>query len=389
MWVPTRAKVNQAQTDPGFNRDLWRPREALNALLPWVGNSVHSDTMSKSCFLLLTMLGVSLSAPDRLAAHDAAEAMAKAAKAWLGALDESQRESATYAISDDERTNWHFIPKPFEGEGMRGGVPMRDMRQDQRALAFGLLSSGMSHQGFATVTQIMSLEQVLWELENQSPRRNPEMYYLSVFGEPGSKAWGWRVEGHHLSINFTVADGKVTSGTPIFFASNPAEVLEGPRQGLKVLAAEEDQGRALVKSLDEAQKKRAVIAEKAPREILSEALPEMTSLGDEGITFAELNDSQKAAMKELMRVYVHRLRPEIAEAEMAKIEEVGMDKVVFAWAGEFEDKTPHYYRIQGPTFLLEYANTQNGANHVHAVWRDFKGDFGRDVLREHFAATPH
>lgn len=345
--------------------------------------------MIKARFFLPALLGVSLVAPSPLPAHDAAEAMAKAAQAWLGALNESQRETAIHEIGDAERTNWHFIPKPFEGEGMRGGLPMRDMRQDQRALAFGLLSSGLSHQGFATATQIMSLEQVLWELENQSPKRNPEMYYLSIFGEPGSKAWGWRVEGHHMSINFTVVDGKVTSGTPIFFASNPAEVLEGPRKGLKVLAAEEDQARALVKSLDEGQKKRAVIADKAPKDILTEALPEAASLGEEGIPFPELNDSQQAAMRELMRVYVHRLRPEIAEAEMAAIEAAGMDKVVFAWAGEFEDKTPHYYRIQGPTFLLEYANTQNGANHVHAVWRDFKGDFGRDVLREHFAATPH
>lgn len=345
--------------------------------------------MIKARFLLPALLGISLTTPSALFAHDSAKAMAEAAKVWLASLDESQRTAATYELAAPERTDWHFIPKPFEGEGMRSGVPMRDMRQDQRALAFGLLSSGLSHQGFATATQIMSLEQVLWELENQSPKRNPEMYYLSIFGEPGSKAWGWRVEGHHMSINFTIADGKVTSGTPIFFASNPAEVLEGPRKGLKVLAAEEDQARALVKSLSDEQKKQAVIADAAPKDILTAAEPEVKALEDAGIPFSALDDSQKVALRELIDVYVHRVRPEIAEGELKKIEAAGLDRIKFAWAGEFEDKTPHYYRIQGPTFLLEYANTQNGANHVHAVWRDFNGDFGRDVLREHFAATPH
>ncbi len=344
---------------------------------------------SRPALLLLPLIAISLFLSSPARAHDPAEAMARAANAWLSTLDASQREQATFAINDPDRTNWHFIPKPFEGEGMRKGLTMRDMRQDQRALAFALLSSGLSHDGFFKATSIMSLEQVLWELENHAEKRNPEMYYVSIFGDPGSKAWGWRLEGHHMSLNFTIADGKVTSGTPSFFASNPAEILEGPRKGTKVLAAEEDLARAFAKSLSDDQKKQAVIADKAPKEILTEALPEVAALGDEGISFAALNDDQKKALRELMEVYVHRLRPEIAEQEMAQIEAAGLDKIVFAWAGEFEDKTPHYYRIQGPTFLLEYANTQNGANHVHAAWRDFKGDFGRDVLREHFAASPH
>ncbi len=345
--------------------------------------------MTKRLNAFLPLLAVAALLPGVAGAHDAAGAMAKAANDWLSTLDAKQRETATYQVTDSERTNWHFIPKPFEGEGMRGGLPMRDMRQDQRALAFALLSTGLSHTGLVTATQIMSLEQVLWELENHSPKRSPEMYYLSIFGEPGSKAWGWRVEGHHLSINFTVADGKVTSGTPLFFASNPAEVLEGPRKGLKVLAAEEDQARALVKSLSDEQKKQTVIADKAPRDILTAAESEVKALEEEGIAYSALDESQQKALRDLIDVYVHRVRPEIADDEMKAIEAAGMDQIKFAWAGEFEDKTPHYYRIQGPTFLLEYANTQNGANHVHAVWRDFKGDFGRDVLREHYAASPH
>lgn len=345
--------------------------------------------MKSTVPLLLAAACLSLSTAPSSQAHDAAEAMAGAAAAWLGSLDGKQKKQATYRIADKERTNWHFIPKPFEGEGMRGGLPMRDMRQDQRALAFALLSSGLSHDGFVTATQIMSLEQVLWELESKDPKRDPEMYYVSIFGKPGAKAWGWRVEGHHLSINFTIADGKVTSGTPIFFASNPAEVLEGPRKGLKVLADEEDVARAFVKSLSDDQKKKAVIADKAPRDILTAAESEVAALDDEGISYGDLDKAQKKALHGLIDVYLQRLRPELAEADLAQIEEAGLDKIKFAWAGEFEDKTPHYYRVQGPSFLLEYANTQNGANHVHAVWRDFKGDFGRDVLREHYAAKPH
>ncbi|MCB1061645.1 MAG: DUF3500 domain-containing protein [Verrucomicrobiae bacterium] len=337
----------------------------------------------------LPIIAIGLSLPGQVRAHDAAESMAKAANAWLSTLDAEQKKTATYAINDPGRTNWHFIPKPFEGEGMRKGLTMRDMRQDQRALAFALLNSAMSHDGFSKATTIMSLEQVLWELENHSEKRNPEMYYFSIFGEPGSKAWGWSLEGHHMSLNFTIADGKVTSATPSFFGSNPAEVLEGPRKGTKVLAEEEDLGAAFVKSLDEGQTKQALIADKAPKDVLSEALPEVASLGNDGIPFTALNDDQKKALRGLMDVYVHRLRPEIADQEMAEIEAAGIDKIVFACAGEFEDMKPQYYRIQGPTFLLEYANTQNGANHVHAVWRDFKGDFGRDVLREHFASSPH
>lgn len=337
---------------------------------------------------LTCLLAVALSLPSARA-HDTADAMASAATQFLGALDEAQRGKATYELNDAERTNWHFIPKPFEGEGMRGGLPMRDMRQEQRALAFALLSTGLSHRGFVQATTIMSLERVLWELENQSEKRNPEMYYLSVFGEPGSKAWGWRVEGHHLSINFAIADGQVISGTPIFFATNPGEVREGPRKGLRVLADEEDVARALVKSLDEAQLKATVIEAEAPKDILTEAKPKVESLGDAGLAAAKMTDAQKKQLRQLIDVYVHRLRPQIAEADLKKIEDAGFDKIVFAWSGGLEKGQGHYYRVQGPTFLLEYCNTQNDANHVHAVWRDFNGDFGRDILREHLASSPH
>ncbi|MDF1656396.1 MAG: DUF3500 domain-containing protein [Verrucomicrobiales bacterium] len=333
---------------------------------------------------LCAALLVLLLAPP-LKAHEAATEMADAAKLWLSMLSEEQKDLATFELTNEERENWHFIPKPFEGEEMRGGITLKSMSSDQRHLAYGLLSTGLSHRGYLTALQIMSLEQVLWELENDA-KRDTLMYYVSIFGEPGSKAWGWRFEGHHLSMNFTIADGAVVSSTPSFFASNPGEILEGPRKGLRVLAAEEDVARTLIKALSNEQRAKTIVEEKAPRDILTSADSTVSSLGDAGLAWGDLTKEQRPMLRNLIHTYVHRIRPEVAKDDLAAIKEAGMDKIVFAWAGGIEKGEPHYYRVQGPTFLLEYANTQNNASHVHAVWRDFSGDFGRDVLKEHYQA---
>lgn len=316
--------------------------------------------------------------------HNAIDDMAKAAQVLLASLDADQRELATYKLPVDERENWHFIPKPFEGEKMRGGVTLKAMRPDQRHLAYALLSSGLSHQGYLTATQIMSLERILWELANEAPHRDTLMYYVSIFGKPGSKNWGWRFEGHHLSLNFTVASGKLVSTTPNFFASNPGVILEGPRKGLQVLANEENVARALIQSLSKKQRKDAVISDKAPKDILTSADRTVKHLGDEGIAFGDLKKNQQAKLFELINVYVQRVRGEFAAAELKAIKTAGHDKIIFTWAGGLNKGEGHYYRVQGPTFLLEYANTQNNASHVHSVWRDFNGDFGRDLLKEHY-----
>lgn len=312
--------------------------------------------------------------------------MAEAAKVWLASLGDEQKAKAVLPFDDVDRETWHFVPKPFEGEGMRVGLTLKDMRPDQRHLAYALLSTGLSHHGFMTALEIMSLEQVLWELENQAPRRDTLMYYLTIFGSPGDKHWSWTFEGHHLSMNFTVADGKVVSATPTMFASNPGEVREGPRAGLRVLAREEDVARSLVQSLDEAQRAKAVVDSKAPNDVLTAAETKVSPLENAGISYADMTADQQQALRGLIDVYVHRATNDFAEREIAQIEGAGLDKIVFTWLGGIEKGDPHYYRVQGPTFLLEYANTQNGANHVHSVWRDFDGDFGRDLLKEHYQA---
>lgn len=329
-------------------------------------------------FSLAALLGVPSGS-----AHEAAKEMADAAKVWLQALSDDQRKLATYELTDETRENWHFVPKPFEGEDMRIGLTLKDMEPQQRHLAYALLSTGLSHRGYLTSTQIMSLEHVLWEME-QDPKRNTEMYYFTVFGEPGADAWGWKMEGHHLSLNFTVAEGKVVSATPNFFASNPGKIPQGQRKGLQVLAREENVARRLVQSLNDEQKTKAIFEEKAPRDILTSAEPTVKSLGDAGIPRSELNEDQQKNLMQLIRVYIKRTRDKVARDELAAIEKAGLDNIKFAWAGGTEKGDQHYYRVQGPTFLLEYANTQNDANHVHAVWRDFDGDFGRDLLKEHF-----
>jgi Protein of unknown function (DUF3500) len=230
----------------------------------------------------------------------------------------------------------------------------------------------------------------LGELEgSKAPfARDPEMYYLTVFGTPGQK-WGWRVEGHHLSVNFTLAGDKEIADTPSFLGANPAEVRKGPRQGLRILAAEEDLARKLVKSFDEGQRQTAIMSVTAPKDIVTAAERKVKPLESVGLSFAKMNREQRGVLLKVIQEYVRRVRSEVADKDLEKIRKAGHDKIQFAWAGGMELGQAHYYRVQGPTFLLEYDNTQNDANHVHAVWRDFENDFGEDLLRRHYEQVPH
>jgi hypothetical protein len=309
------------------------------------------------------------------------EDMYHAAERFLTALSPELREKAAFKWEDDERFNWHFIPKE------RNGVRFGALSSEQRHLAYSLLASGMSHKGYLKATSIMSLERILQDMEGPDRRfpRDPDLYHVSIFGIPSiTGTWGWRVEGHHLSINFTIVEGKFVSGTPSFFGTNPAEVRSGTRKGLRVLAAEEDLARELVHALDDGQRRQALIATTAPDDILTGASRE-ASIGDRrGVPLRNMRPEQKAMAKKLTHEYVGRIRGEFAEADLAAIEKAGWDEVYFAWAGSIQKGEKHYYRLHGPTFLVEYDNTQNDGNHVHAVWRDFANDFGRDLLREHY-----
>ncbi|HWF17887.1 MAG TPA: DUF3500 domain-containing protein [Verrucomicrobiae bacterium] len=312
------------------------------------------------------------------------EEMADAANNWLNALTPEQQAKATYPFENDERFDWHFIPKE------RKGLPFKEMTPAQQKLAHALLSTGLSPRGYAKAVTIMSLEDVLKEMEQgKGPERNPERYFFTIFGKPGKDVWGWRVEGHHVSLNFVVRGGEVLAATPAFFGANPAEVKQGPRKGLRVLREEETLGRAFVKSLSPEQRKVAILDIPAPKEMITGNARKAHLLDPPGISADKLTAEQKEALHQLLNSYAQRHRPEVAETDLKKIEQAGFDKVTFAWAGGLEPGDPHYYRIQGPSFLLEYDDTQNNANHIHTVWRDLENDFGDDVLRRHYDEVPH
>ncbi len=334
----------------------------------------------KSFPSLLAAIAVAIGSLSHVStAHAGVEEMSAAANNLLNALTPEQKAKAVYELKSDERQNWHFIPKD------RNGLTLKEMTPAQQRLALALLSSGMSSSGTSQSLTIMSLEQVLYDLENKSPKRDPEKYYFTIFGAPGAtKAWGWRVEGHHLSLNFTL-DGDKVSPTPSFMGSNPGEIREGPRKGLRVLGGEEELGRKLLKSLNAKQQAKAIYDKVAPKEVITAAERRVKPLEAQGITYKELNAAQKTMLMDLIKAYVERVRPEVSSIELAKIEKAGLDSIQFAWAGGTEQGQGQYYRVQGPTFLLEYDNTQNNNNHVHAVWRDFNGDFGEDILAKHYA----
>jgi hypothetical protein len=309
--------------------------------------------------------------------------MAAAASGFLQALTPEQRKKATFTLEDGHRTEWFYVPLA------RKGLPLKEMTPPQHDKALGLLRAGLGQPGYDKATKIMELDKVLAILEKNPVRRDPELYYVSVFGEPAAKGtWGFRVEGHHVSVNLTVVKGELVASTPEFLGANPAEVrLDGPFKGRRVLHAEEDLGRDLVRSLDPKQLAQALFAKDAPTEIVTKNLPKADPLPATGIGGSALNAKQAAMLRKLLSEYAARLPEPLARERLGKIEKAGFDKIRFAWAGGLERGAAHYYRVQGPTFLIEYDNTQNDANHVHTVFRDFADDFGRDLLREHYQSA--
>jgi len=315
-----------------------------------------------------------------------ASSMQTAASKFLASLTPEQRQRATFAFDGQERFHWNFIPSE---NFPRNGLLIKDMTEAQRAAAYDVLKTGLSARGYQTYTAIIQLESVLREIEQgRAQARDPELYRFSIFGTPGDRgAWGWRVEGHHVSVHYTVMDGKVIASTPSFTGSNPAEVREGPQKGTRILAQLEDTARALVTALDEKQRGTAVVSATAPNDILTEAKVDITPLTPAGLPQAAMTPPQRELLMKVVDAYAGLMADDIAADRMGKVRGAGMDKVSFAWAGPLERGQKHYYRVQGPTFLIEFDNTQGNGNHVHAVWRDFNGDWGRDVLREHLKTS--
>jgi hypothetical protein len=287
----------------------------------------------------------------------------------------------------------------------RHGVRFEDMTDVQRQRAHDLVKASLSQAGYTTATSIMELETTLGALEEaeraaaarsggRGPQvipRDPLNYFVSVFGEPGTTGkWGWRLEGHHVSLRFAVDRGTtVLSSTPQFFGSNPAEVREGPKKGLRILGVQEDTARALLAALDDKQRASAIVDPKAPGDIITMIKVQADPLNPSGLAAAQMTSAQHTLLMKVIDAYSSQMLPEVAADRMKKLQAAGIDKITFAWFGPVEKGKQYYYRIQGPTFLIEHNNTQNDGNHVHSVWRDFNGDFGRDLLAEHMAMYAH
>jgi hypothetical protein len=373
------------------------------------------------------------------ARRDVATTMADAARAWLDLLDEDQRATATWPFpADDERRLWFYTPTDH------GGLTLGAMDPTQQRAAMRLLRSGLSEAAFNTAMTVIGLENVLDAVERwrssfgRRRGRDPSMYFVRVFGEPGDTAtWGWRFGGHHVSVNHTVVDGELASSTPCFLGADPAHSpLLGPHL-LRPLGGAEDLGRELVRSLDAGQFDRALISPVAPVDLVTANRPRVAE-GDrplplqsifrgalnaplheqmvrgqtvmedaiglrpehvdalsltrapKGVSAADLREAQRALLRELLDVYVGRVPDELADAEAAKYAgDATFDALSFAWAGSVEPGEPHYYRIQGDRLLAEYDNTQRDVNHVHTVWRDLDADFGGDALADHYAHAQH
>jgi hypothetical protein len=326
--------------------------------------------------------------------------MTTAATQFLDSLNAEQRKQATYPLESDEYLRWNFIPtEAFP----RNGVRLKDMTEAQQKLAHALLRSGLSDRGYQTYTAIIALEDILRVVEGARAGgapgaapggargggrggfvRDPGVYFFTVFGQPSATGnWGWRVEGHHISLHFAVSKGAVAASTPSFAGSNPAEVRDGAEKGKRVLANLEDTGRALVMALDDKQRATAIINQTAPNEILTNNTLNISPLSPDGLKYSAMTSAQRDLLMKVIDAYAGLMAPDIAAQRMARLKAGGLDNIGFAWAGPVERGALHYYRVQGPTFLIEFDNTQNQGNHVHSVWRDFNGDFGRDVLREH------
>ncbi len=303
--------------------------------------------------------------------------MAEAANAFLQKLSAEQRAQATFRYDDAERLNWHYIPKP------RKGIPLKALDPAARNAARAFIATGLSKAGYEQAVDVMSLDDVLYLLETDDwaarrERRDPLNYYVSIFGTPGPTGeWGWRLEGHHLSLNFSVKDGSVVASTPEFFGANPAQLDAGPGRTLRPLGPLEDIAREIAKTATPDQMKTILISKKAPNDVWSTNKTQPLLQPEVGLAAAEMSKDQQELLRHLLAEYLKVCPADIRAERQSQLESAGFDKIRFAWWGSLERNAKHAYRLQGPTFLVEYNNTQNNANHVHSVWRSTTSDLNQ------------
>src|SRR3984893_12847258 len=355
------------------------------SVLAIMANSLSRNLRMRLWLALVLVVGLAETGVAQTAPP--APTMRDAARKFLATLDPAQKSKAMLPFNSEERFHWFYTPVS------RKGVPLKELNPSQQQAALALLHAGLSEKGYTKAETIRKLEDVLSELEQgRGPTRDPDLYFFTFFGEPaadGTWAWGWRYEGHHCSQNWTIVNGKSIGSSPQFFGAHPAEVHEGPMKGTRVLSAEKDLGRSLVKSLSTAQRTEAVLNASAPSDILSSNQRKAAIQEDKGVAYSRLSKEQQGTLLALIEEYLGAQPRAQARERLEKIRRAGFDEIKFAWMGGLEKGEGHYYRVQGSTFLIEYDNTQNNANHIHCVWRDFNGDFGEDLLADHYQNSPH
>ncbi len=326
--------------------------------------------------------------PLFIVAQNAAEIHSGSAQAaaFVGSLTDAQRQKTVFAFDETSRYEWHFVPASMIG---RSGIPVKSLDSVQKIRFYAMLQSYLSAEGYQRTRDVMDYEYLLKEMEPNNANRIPENYFVTLYGSPDKDStWAWKFTGHHVTLNFTVVKDRLEFA-PFFFGVYPAEIKSGPKKGARLIRAEEDLGFELIHSFTLAQRSKAIFQLKAFAEIVTTNAEEVSPLNPAGILAADLTIAQKATLNKLIVAYLASMTPAMKTARMKKIVAEDMNAIRFGWAGGTEPGLPHYYRVQGKTFLMEFDNTQSGANHIHTVWRDFNGDFGRDLLREHYQTSPH
>jgi hypothetical protein len=332
----------------------------------------------KNLLIVAMAIGLFLS-PGR------AQDIVPAAIKFMHSLDASQQALALFPFDTDERYTYHYFPV-----NDRKGIAMDQLNQAQQKAALDLMRTGLTEQTMKKVKEIMELETLLKAIEKRKPDdhfRDPGKYYFTLFGVPADNTiWGWRLEGHHVYFNFSANDKKLVSGTPGFLGANPAIVQEGSQKGEEVLKEEKEMGFAFLHALSPEELKKAIVDSVVPGDIVTGITRKAMIDHPSGIRYSELTSSQQSQLLQLIGLYVHRFTKLFADGMLKEIQEAGLSNLWFTWAGYQEPGIgkPHYYRIQGPTIIIEYDNTQNNANHVHTVVRDLIHDYGGDLLLEHY-----
>ena len=308
------------------------------------------------------------------------------AQVFVNSLNQVQQKKAVFPFNEMNRYEWHYLPAAM---APRTGIAVKDLDSIQKENLHLLLQAYLSREGYVRTKNIMDFEYLLKELQPQNANRIPENYSVSIYGTPRlDSIWGFKFTGHHLALNFTIVRDKI-GFAPFFFGVYPAEVKEGPKKGTRLLKDEEDLGFELINSLTSDQKQKAIFDLKAFAEIVTTNSAKVVPLPPVGIFAGDMTHDQKITLNKLIVAYLLSMPPALAKARMKKITTEDMDAIRFGWAGDTVPGKPHYYRIQGKTFLIEFDNTQDNANHIHTVWRDFNGDFGLDLIREHYHNSHH